>query len=414
MAADSGQGKSYSSFQVERSDAVYRRMRDPALLKYYYKMKTVSGIQGMEIAGSSPTDLFVGRFGYPKVSIGPLIPPEFGDTSLLATPEQWHGIGIEKIVEMRSKLVRGMHTINIHDVEKGRIAEQVRDLALAETPATADMSFERKPLSTFSTSEYSEPFGPSVVMKNLDLGNLKYDVKVESRYSDTDATATTSMAELYKRGVQISKIQRALSAGTLGIGTKRKFVPTRWSITAVDDTLSKSNLEKVKSYEPIDTIQAYYDVALDNRWLVFLLPRNWEYESIEAFYPRTTWNMDGKKIAIFGSYEPYEGRKTYAEMGGCYYSGRLAITEKLLELRKQAAALILREVHEGYIMPVGVWNVREHLRQTLQTKPVMLSGLSEMMSYTKSKMEIGEGTWIRNSHLLTTTIHQRRIGEYMK
>jgi DNA repair protein NreA len=407
-------GEMTQTFQIERSDAIYRRMRDPAFLKHFYKIKTISSLEGNEISGSSPTDIFVGRFGYPKVNIGPLIPPEFGNTSNLASPESWRNINIEKLVEMRMKLVRGMHVLNIHDVEKGRVAEQMRDLALAERPTTADMSFNNRPLSRFSASSDSEPFGPSVVMKALDISNLRYESKLESRYSDRDATATTSMVELYGRGVPVSRIQRALSAGTLGIGKKRKFVPTRWSITAVDDTLSKSNLEKVKSFTPIDSIQAYYNVALDNRWLIFLLPRNWEYESIEAFYPNTTWNEGGNKISIFGSYEPYQGRTTYAEMGGCYYSGRLAVTERLLKMQKQAAALILREVHDGYIMPVGVWNVREHVRQTLETTPVTLSGFQEMLSYAKSKFTLNINEWIRTSKILTDTIRQRRIGDYMK
>ena len=59
-------------------------------------------------------------------------------------------------------------------------------------------------------------------------------------------------------------------------------------------------------------------------------------------------------------------------MGGCYYSGRLAVTEKMRLLKKQGAALILREAHEGYTAPVGVWNVREHVRGTLETEPVFL------------------------------------------
>ena len=296
---------------------------------------------------------------------------------------------------------------------RDRLAEQMRDLALAERPSVAGMSFDRKPTTRFTANGESEPFGPSVVMKGLELQNLKYDQKVEKGYSDTDATATTSMVELYRSGVQVSKIQRALSAGTLGLGTRRKFVPTRWSITAVDDTLSKSNLEKVKEFEPIDAIQAYYNVALDNRWLIFLLPTNWEYESIEAWYPNTTWNEGRGNISIFSSYEGYRGRKTYAEIGGCYYSGRLAVTEKLLRMKRQASALILREVHDGYIMPVGVWNVREHVRQTLECKPTILGGLQDILSYINPRLDIAKNEWIRNSDLLTGTIRQRRITDYL-
>ena len=144
------------------------------------------------------------------------------------------------------------------------------------------------------------------------------------------------------------------------------------------------------------------------------MPGNWQYESIEAWYPKTVWNEDGVNISIFGSYEKYTGRKTYAEIGGCYYSGRLAITEKLQLLKKQAVALILREVHDGYIMPVGVWNVREHVRETLQTEPTILHSTKEMFDCIKSRLDIKSNDWVRNSVILKDLIQQRRINEYLK
>ncbi|MGC8478724.1 MAG: Nre family DNA repair protein [Candidatus Micrarchaeia archaeon] len=393
---------------VKRSEIVYKHMKDPALLRYYYKMKTLSSIGSTEVLGSSPTDLFVGRYNYPKVFIGPLLPPEFGDTSLLSTPERWRYMDIEKIVEMRSKLVRGMHISNVYDVEKGRLEEQVRDLAIAERPAEAEVKFESKPFVKIALNDEVEPFGPSAVMKDFELYNVKSDKKIESRYYDDAATATTSLKELYERGVPVSKLQRAFSAGVFGLKNARKFVPTRWSITAVDDTLSKANLSEVKYQEPIDAIRVFYNSALDNRWLIFFFPGYWQYESIEAWYPKTIWN-DGNQISMYSSYEGYRGRKTYAEIGGCYYAARLAVTEKLQEMNKQAMVLILRETHEGYVMPVGVWNVREHVRQTLNAQPTVLEDLSQVFEYVRQKLAIPPKEWIRNSTILKSLLMQRRL-----
>ena len=398
---------------VKRSDIVYKHMRDPALLRYYYRLKMMPLTSKMELVGSSPTDLFIGRFGYPYVNIGPLVPPEFGDTTILSTPERWLNMNIDDIVNMRSKLVRGLYRTKVQNVEHGRMEELVRDLALAEKSAEAEITFANKPFVKMTLKDEVEPFCPSAKMKKFDLYNMKAEKKVEKLYSDTDAKSKTAMIELYDKGIPISKIQRGLSAGLFGLGTRRKFVPTRWSITAVDDTISKNNLEEVKSYDPLDSIHAYYNNALDNRWLIFLIPGNWQYESIEAWYPKTVWNEDGINISIFGSYEQYTGRKTYAEIGGCYYSGRLAITEKLQMLKKQAVALILREVHDGYIMPVGVWNVREHVRETLQTKPMELHSTREMFEYVKSKLDIKISDWINNSVILKDIISQRRMMDYL-
>jgi len=398
---------------VKRSTTVYRHMRDPALLRYYYSMKMMPVLNKTELVGSSPTDIFVGRYGYPKIFVGPMVPPEFGDTSLLGMPERWGGMSIESIVSMRSKLVRGMYLTNVKNVEKSKFEEQIRDLALAESSTGTEMSFAKKPYVKIELRDEVQPFGPSAEIKNFNVYNIRADKKIESMYLDSDATASTSIIELYNRGVPVSMIQKGLSAGLFGIKENRRFVPTRWSITAVDDTISKRNRELIKSYNSVDAIYAYYNVALDNRWLVFLMPGNWSYESIEAWYPKTIWNIDGKSISIYSSYEGYKGRKDYAEIGGCYYAGRLAVTEKLLGIEKQASVLILREVHEGYLMPVGVWNVREHVRRTLAKEPTVLYSNSEMFDYIKSRLDIPVNNWIVNSRMLSNINSQRRLTDYI-
>ena len=48
-------------------------------------------LDSVDLAGSSPPGVFIGRYGYPKVEVGPLVPPEFGDTSAMDTRR--HGWG---------------------------------------------------------------------------------------------------------------------------------------------------------------------------------------------------------------------------------------------------------------------------------------------------------------------------------
>lgn len=130
-----------NDLDIKRSNSIYKNMKNHNLLSYYYKLKIIKNIKKLEISGSSPTDIFIGNFGYPKVYIGPLIPLEFNNTSILGKPELWKNMSIEKIINMRSKLIRGTYISNVHDVEKGKIQEQVRDLALAAKPIITEMSF---------------------------------------------------------------------------------------------------------------------------------------------------------------------------------------------------------------------------------------------------------------------------------
>ena len=395
--------------QVVRTGAVYRNMKDPAFMKYYYKFQTLEKVSGTEVYGSSPPDIFVGRFGYPNVYIGPLVPPTLGDTSIMATPEMWVGKSIEEIVQYRSNLIRGMYRTSVHNADNGRIEEMVAELAMADKYSGVEEVLKHKPTLSMHFDENSQPYGPSAGMKDMRIDNSRANPKVESAYFDTDLSATKAIIELYEKDVPVSKIQKSLAGGILGYGKNRKFVPTRWSITAVDDTLSKYKLKSVKEYESLETIQVYPLIALDNRWLVIVMPGNWEYELVEAWYPNTTWNKDSPNIEISSSYEPFRGRTKYAEIGGCYYAARLASSELLDKLQKQGKVVILREAHPGYIMPVGVWNVREHVREALRGKPVVLHGFEELSAFIGSKMAIPVKTWIRNSTLLTLSVKQKRL-----
>ena len=408
-----GSASEPDGLKVKRSDIVYRHMRDPALLRYYYSMKMMPVLDKLDLSGSSPTDIFIGRFGYPNVTIGPMVPPEFGDTSILAVPERWRSFSIEQIVSSRSKLVRGMHKSKVNAVEKGRVEEQIRDLALADRPAEAELKFSRKPFVKIALNDEVQPFGPSADIKAFDVYNIKANKQIERLYMDVDANAGTAIRESYESDIPVSKIQQAFSAGLFGIGRRRKFVPTRWSITAVDDTLSKGNLKEVKEFDEIDSIHMYYNVSLDNRWLIIFVPGEWKYESAEAWYPKTIWNEGGTSISIYSSYEGYTGRKTYAEIGGCYYAARLAVTEKLKQLQKQAVVMILREVHEGYLMPVGVWNVREHVRETLEKEPIIAHSSDEMFSVISEKMDIPVKDWIANCRALRELLYQRELSSYI-
>ncbi len=111
--------------------------------------------------------------------------------------------------------------------------------------------------------------------------------------------ATKAVVDLYNRGVMVSKIQKAFSVGAFGVEKKRRLVPTRWSITAVDDIISKNLREKVKTFPEINEYRVYESIYMDNVFEILMIPAQWSYESMEAWYPGTVWNPAGSNIAIF-------------------------------------------------------------------------------------------------------------------
>ncbi|MEM2213003.1 MAG: Nre family DNA repair protein [Candidatus Nezhaarchaeales archaeon] len=390
------------------------KRRCPIIIKALSLLKLASKLNGLKLEGTSPPSIFVGRMGYPRVSIGPLTPPIKGDTGLFDTPELWLGKPIDEIVGFRLSLVRGKLNVKVTDAEaNGRYLEAIQELAMARSPVDVDLTFTRKPRGLLLLDDDVQPMGPAAPLNSLSVDNPKPDQRIEKVYSDTDLKASDAILKLYENGVPVSRVQRAFSAGLMGIRGKRRFVPTRWSITAVDSLLSLRMMEKIRRYPLINDYAVYESNYLDNRFMVILMPNAWSYECIEAWYPSTLWNPDPNHLAIFGDFENYRGRTTYAAIGGCYYAARLAVTEFLEKERRQASALILREVHPGYLMPVGVWQVRENVRNALKRPPLKFNDLKEALNYISTKLAIPLTTWIKCSSLLRTALYQRRLTEHL-
>ncbi len=372
---------------------------------------TVTNRLGIDIDGASPPSIFVGRMGYPNVFVGPMVPPVHEDTSLYDSPEQWMPLTIREIVQFRMQLIRGKKRVKINEL-KGKVIDSIQELALSGSPADVEMQLMKRPRAGILLDDEVQPMGPSAPLKDVWVGPANTNKGIEKAFYDTDLKAAEAVHNLHKTDVPLSKIQRGLSAGLFGVEKRRKLVPTRWSITAVDSMLSQNLMEKVKRFPAINSYLLYEEIHLDNRFLVLMLPDAWSYECMEAWYPGTIWNPASRNILMFGDAEPYTGRTTYATIGGCYYAARLAVNEHLLDQRRQARVIILREAHPGYIMPVGVWNVRESVREALRKTPQKFDTLEELLNTVEQKLAIPLDIWKRNSKMLKDSLQQKKITDY--
>jgi hypothetical protein len=389
--------------------------RCPIIVKVNYYLKSVPLMSSEDISGASPPSVFIGRIGYPNVYAGPLVPPVQEDTTMYDLPEQWFGKTIDEIVAFRSMLIRGKQRVHVQNLNQpGPTIEKTRELAMAIKPVDVELLLTKKPHGSIFLSDEVQPFGPSAPIRDMKISNTTWDQQIEKAYSDTDLKAIPAVLELYKKGVFETKIQRAFSVGAFGIEQNRRLVPTRWSITAVDDIISKNLMNQVRQQPEINEYRIYESKYLDNIFEVLMIPRPWSYEAIEAWYPGTTWNPKGTQIAMFGDWEPHNGRTTYAQIGGCYYSARLAVCELLNKERKQASVIVLREARPGYIMPVGVWQVRENVRNAMRQTPYKFSTLELALKWIGLKFQIPLQRWIAQSSLIRNALFQKRITEYFK
>ncbi len=355
------------------------------------------------ISGSSPPSVFVGSYDYPKVSVGPLVPPIHGDTSLLDTPEQWGGKSLEDIVNFRLNLVRGIQKIPIKQTD-GRYIQNLQEVAMSSKPIDSELIFQNNTSSNISLDGESAPFGPIGEIKSAKFSATTSVKPIEKIYYDKDLKAQDAVLNLYNSGIEISKIQKCFSIGMLG--QKRKLVPTRWSITATDDIICKSLTSKVLDYSLIDSCKVFSHQHLGNIFTIVLFPHRWIYELIEA------WYSDGGVLGFGSDHEDARGiSHPPLATAGAYFAAKLGVLEYLNKMKIQAGVIILREIRPEYAIPVGVWQVRQGVRKAMKSTPVFADDFNHALSLASQKMSITKPQWLSHGSILGL-IRQKTLSDF--
>ncbi|WP_276300580.1 DNA repair protein NreA [Halorussus lipolyticus] len=330
--------------------------------------------QGDSLVGSTSPSVFVGRSNYPNVSTGILSPVGEEDrASEFTTDSEWYerGLDIDNVLQYRTGLLNSNHSAdvdNVSDAWDGFVGTQ-REVAIADRPVDVEIGLSDSLDLDLDVDDITTPTGPSARATSADLTeNPHVPRPVKKTLEDDDWQAQGAMAYLYRRGFDVYEINDILSAGALGRGQNRRLVPTRWSITAVDDTIGQFLRGQIRDRPSIDQTQVWVNEYMGNRYWVILTPGQWEYELVEMKAPGSIWNQDPNGETWMGSaHEGYEGRTGYVEeTAGAYYASRLAVLEHLESVGRQAKCLVLREVSDDYWAPVGVWQIRESVRNAFE------------------------------------------------
>lgn len=326
------------------------------------------------------------------------------------SPRAWTDWTLESIFAMRASLLRGRRLVDVH-APRDSVVEAAQLLAQASKPATVEVTLEKDPPRDLRAAleGFAAPLGPGVDARAARVvENPVIPRKVDALVNDLDAPAGTAATELYDGGIDAYHIQRLLSAGVLGVGRRRRLVPTRWSITATDDILGKELIARAKRLPEVGGIRHHAAELFGNRFHVLLLPRAWSFEMLESWQRGAMW-ASGE--VLVQDWEPWEGRSDYADnITGAYYAARLGVLEHLLRTRRQASVVVYREITPAYYMELGVWVIREGVRKALDApahRPV---------SVAAALAEVGKGVglqdWHRKSVLLDRFLRQRRITDF--
>ena len=244
--------------------------------------------------------------------------------------------------------------------------------------------------------------------------NPHVERKVDYLVSDTDNKATSSMKELYKSNISISNIIKILSAGMLGLKKNRKLVPTRWSVTATDDTLSKFLLQKIRFYQEISEVMLFAGEYVGNHYEFLLLPDKFSFEVIEAKMSGSVWNPFSQDTVVMQDYEGFTGRKTYADnVTGAYYSNRLGLCEYLDKIKRQASCLVMRECRPEYYAPLGVGILREITRDAFSKAPEKFNTIEEALIHAQKRMRLPISMFKGRSWILRNYGKQTRLNRWI-
>jgi len=330
------------------------------------------------------------------------------DATQFATSGEWYqqGLDIDDILQRRTGLLNSTRStrVNVEDVWDGFVGVQ-REVAIADQPVDIEVGLSGSPNLDLSLDDIATPTGPRATATDATLTENPYVPRpVEKTLSDDDWQAEGAMTYLYRRGFDVYDINTILSAGALGQGHNRRLVPTRWSITAVDDTVGKYLRGKIRNAPSIDEVQVWYNDYVANDYWVILAPGNWEFELVELKAPGSIWNPDPE-----GSYymaadnEGYEGRTEYVdETSGAYYATRLAVLEYLESIDRQATCLVVRHATDAYWAPVGVWQIREGVRHAFEEgEPAVAETFHSAVRELVPQLPVSLGTLRRKSELVS-------------
>lgn len=186
-------------------------------------------------------------------------------------------------------------------------------------------------------------------------------------------------------------------------------MPTRWAITATDDMLGKQMFEQVRDLPSIGRVEWRTSEYLDNTFHVIITPGAWAFHMLECWHKGSLW---ASEMRVIDDWEEERPRTDYAaKVTGAYYAARLAVYEHMLGRGRSGACLIWRDIGPGYWAPVGVWLIREAMRDAMNNPSRQFDSLGEAVGFVSERISNPEA--LRDSWFVKRS-RQSRLSEYSR
>jgi hypothetical protein len=311
----------------------------------------LSKASGAEVFGSSPPAAVVGEHGWPQVAVYFGEPPDvFGEEARrYDDPRLLWGLPLEEIAKLRSYVTFG--------VRRAKTPWELGELpyvAVSARPVDVEMKFTKPPSPQILFDLREKPMGPRAPLERTRVVENPAVPRQLDRLAAEDLAAGEAAVELYARGVDLYIVQRAFALGLLGARHRRRLVPSRWAITAVDVAVGNWLAAMVRDLPEVSDTLYGYGEYLDNRYLVVVRPGPLRFVYLER------WQSGGRTAEVLVKENVQGVRST---LDGGFEAARLAVLEKLLALGRRGSVAVVRWIGEGYYVSVGNWQIRETIRR---------------------------------------------------
>ena len=369
----------------------------------------------------SPPSVFIGsKLKYPLVNVGILSPLEKDENAWVYDDAKYwakNDFGIYDVIRLRDSLLNSRFQSRVKDSQmQNKFLDIAKEIAIASKPVELEIELKSRLNVDKKRDRILMHQGMHAGLKKARVvGNVKVHQKVDKVMND-EIKAVEGIEMLYKSNFDEYALSKILSVGVLGLKKNKRLVPTRWSITATDDTLGKSLLKKVREYKWLEDYEMFLGEFLGNQFLIMLFPNVWSFELFELYFPGSSWNpSDVLKAST--DYENFYGRKNYASnTQGGYYATRLPILEYLNSIKRQASVLVIRIETPSYWAGLGVWVVRESVRKALERGVMKFRSRKELIDgarkIAKVKFNFDSENIMSKSKLLKTLRTQKRLREW--
>lgn len=345
---------------------------------------------------SKPFNLVIEK-KYPSLLIGPGIFEKKEDV-ILNDPKKWIFEKKYKIENIRRKQIFAYKDyLKKEATFKKKEIEDIQWLVKSKKETELEINLNKKQNylkdSIIGLNNKANNFEKIKIVENI-----KVEKYIDKITSDSQLKANEAIIELYKKTKDVYKIEQLLSMGLLGLKKNRVFVPTRWSITSIDEALAKNDFNEIKNSPKIDSIKFFKYTFYDNIFYIFLIPGPWKFEMIETI----------EKQIVSQDFEFNNLRKDYAyNVTGAYYAARQVVLEKLKKINRSACVLIVREISKDY-KSKGVWVIRESVFNAFE-KENNLSDILEIINFLE-KEKLSE--IVKRSEILKNIRFQKSIFDF--